>query len=72
MVLGFFEADVAKIIDAGLACIPDESVYAQTIRDVIAWHAESPDDWQAAWQKIEAKYQDDPENRRFACQGPTA
>lgn len=55
----FEEKDVDKVIRAGLACIPAASKYHQTITDVIAWHAQHPDDWQAAWKLIEAKYQDD-------------
>jgi hypothetical protein len=56
----FFEdRDVKKVIDAGLACIPAESVYSRCIRDVLAWHKESPSDWRAVWAKIESKYNDD-------------
>jgi hypothetical protein len=55
----FEDKDVRAVIDAGLACIPKESQYHQCISDVIAWHAESPNDWLAAWNKIEKKWQDD-------------
>lgn len=55
----FEDADVHKVLEAGLACIPDESTYEKCIRDVIAWHRESPEDWLAAWRKIEEKWQDD-------------
>jgi len=56
----FFEdTDVRKVIDAGLATIPKESLYHQCIIDVIAWHAEEPKDWLKTWHKIEAKWQDD-------------
>jgi len=65
----FFDSDVHKILDAGLACIPAESQYAEMVRDVIAWHAETPDDWRAAWQKIKMKYQDNPDYRRWSCSG---
>jgi hypothetical protein len=63
----FFEDDIQTIIDAGLECIPAESRYAQTIRDVVRWHGEHPDDWQATWQLIEDKYQTNPDNRLFSC-----
>ncbi len=65
----FFETDIHKIIEAGLACIPDGSQYAEAIKDVIAWHKEDPINWQATWQKIEDKYNLNPEYRKFSCSG---
>ena len=63
----FFENDMEKIVCAGLECIPKESQYAECIRDVLAWYKQNPDDWQKTWQLIEAKYQDNPDYRRFSC-----
>lgn len=63
----FFETDVKKIVEAGLKCIPADSQFAEAIRDVLAWHAENPRDWQATWKKIDAKYQLNPAYRRFSC-----
>lgn len=51
--------DVRQVVEAGLACIPAESQYARCIADVIRWYDENPDDWKAAWRKIEDKWQDD-------------
>ena len=65
----FFEKDVEKIIQAGLECIPEESQYAGCIRDVMRWFRENPDDWQAAWERINGKYQKNPEYRKFSCEG---
>jgi len=65
----FFEKDMTKIIQAGLACIPAESQYAEAIRDVLNWHRENPDDWQKTWQLIEDKYNLNPEYRKFSCNG---
>lgn len=62
----FFEKDIEKIILAGLACIPPDSQYAECIRDVLQWWKEHPDDWQTSWQKINEKYQLNPEYRRFS------
>lgn len=53
------DQDVGKVVRAGLACIPAESTYAACIRDVIQWHGEHPEDWLAAWRKLEDKWQDD-------------
>ncbi|AMV37965.1 ADP-ribosylglycohydrolase family protein [Planctomyces sp. SH-PL62] len=63
----FFEDDPEKIVLAGLAAIPKESQYAECVADVIRWHKEHPDDWEAAWKKIDDKYQKNPAYRRFSC-----
>lgn len=63
----FFEDDPQKVIEAGLACVPRDSQFAEAIRDVLKWNAAETDDWQAVWELIEAKYQDNPDYRRFSC-----
>ncbi len=63
----FFETDMHKIIDAGLACIPTETQFDECIRDVLKWHKKNPDDWQKTWELIEAKYQDNPDYRKASC-----
>ncbi len=55
----FEDKNVEKVIQAGLACIPKESEYYTCIADVMQWYHETPDDWLAAWNKIEKKWQDD-------------
>jgi len=59
---GFFESDVRKVVEAGLACIPSRSPYAQVISDVLRWHQENPKDWRHTWHLIERKW-----NRRDPC-----
>ncbi len=63
----FFEEDPLKIVEAGLKCIPAGSQYGECIRDTIRWWQEHPDHWEMAWQKIEAKYQDNVAYRKFSC-----
>lgn len=65
----FFETDIHRIIEAGLACIPAESQYTEAIRDVISWHSENPGDWEKTWQLIENKYNLNPDYRKFSCSG---
>ena len=65
----FFESDIDKIIQAGLACIPGESQYAETIKDVVKWFGENPDNWQKTWQLIENKYNLNHDYRKFSCSG---
>jgi hypothetical protein len=52
----FFEKDVMKIIEAGLAAIPGECRYAEMVRDMIRWHQENPTDWEKTWALAEKKY----------------
>lgn len=63
----FFEPDMRKIVLAGLDCIPAESQYAQCIRDVLAWREANPGNWEATWNLIEQKYNEDPTHRRASC-----
>ena len=63
----FFETDRVKLVEAGLACIPDKSQYAECIRDVLAWYKENPNDWEKCWQKVEDKYQKNPDYRKASC-----
>ncbi|MBL7644599.1 MAG: ADP-ribosylglycohydrolase family protein [Candidatus Hydrogenedentes bacterium] len=65
----FFETDPEKIVLAGLECIPAESQYAECMRDVIAWWKENPNDWEATWKLIEAKYNENLDYRKFSCGG---
>lgn len=56
----FLGNDPRKVVEAGLAAIPPESTYAQTIRDVLKWSAENSD-WTKTWQLLEEKWdKDDP------------
>lgn len=52
----FFEDDPRRIVEQGLALLPDESWYAQIIRDTLQWSEENPDDWLATWQLLEDEY----------------
>ncbi len=65
----FFKNDISKIIAAGLAAIPAQSQYAETIMDVVKWHKENPKDWQKTWQLIEDKYNLNHDYRKFSCSG---
>lgn len=58
----FFESDVRRVVEAGLACMPVKSPYAAAIRDVLAWSKQHPGDWRTVWRLIEAKW-----NRREPC-----
>jgi hypothetical protein len=55
----FFEKDVHKLINAGLKCIPQQSMYAGMVRDVVKWHAQNPKNWEKTWELIVEKYRKD-------------
>ena len=55
----FFEKDPLKLVQAGLKCIPAESMYAGMVRDMLQWHAKDPVHWEKTWELVVAKYRDD-------------
>lgn len=58
---GFFESDPRKVVAAGLACIPAESLYGKLIQDLLDWSAQEPADWRKVWRKVDEKWnKDDP------------
>ena len=52
----FFESDPVKLLEAGLAVIPEDSDYARCIRDVMQWHEQWPDDWEMTHEQIDARW----------------
>lgn len=52
----FFERDPRVVVQAGLACLPAKSPYAQVISDLLRWHDANPKDWEAAWRLLEKKW----------------
>ena len=63
----FFASDPVKIVEAGLKCIPAGSQYAETVRDILTWHGQTPEDWQKTWHLVMDKYQRNPEYRKGSC-----
>ena len=68
----FFTDDISEIIRAGLACIPEGSQYHECITDVLRWHRRNPHDWKKTWRRLNEKYQENPQYRRFSCTGPNS
>ncbi len=66
----FFQSDPVKIVEAGLKCIPEKSQYADTMRDLLRWYKENPDNWEKTWDLLNKKYHLNAEYRRFSCSGP--
>lgn len=57
--LAFVSDDINYVVEEALKTIPEESAYYKTISDVIKWHKEDPDDWQATWFKTMQKWGED-------------
>jgi hypothetical protein len=55
----FFENDIQKIVKNALLSIPAKSDYAKCIADVLTLKFRYPDDWRAAWKKLQEKWGDD-------------
>jgi len=53
---GYFEKNVRKVVDAGVACLPEGSGYRAIIEDVISMHEKQPDDWKECWRAINEKW----------------
>ncbi|MBE0700047.1 MAG: ADP-ribosylglycohydrolase family protein, partial [Anaerolineaceae bacterium] len=66
----FFENKPEMLVKAGLACIPAKSQYAEAVRDVLNWWHENPQDWQVTWERIQTKYQNNVDYRKFSCSDP--
>jgi len=65
----YFAKNVDEIVEAGRQAVPEGSEYRQVIEDVIAWHAQNPNDWKDTWRLLEEKWgQDDrcPEGKNTA------
>ena len=52
----FFETDVRKVVEAGVACMPPRSPYALLISDVLAWSKQYPNDWRKVWHLLTDKW----------------
>ncbi len=52
----FVTSDVDVIVARALSLIPEESLFRQTIADVIHWHDRYPDDWRRTWFEIQKKW----------------
>ncbi len=57
--LAFVYDDINKVVEEALKVIPPESMFAQTMSDVIKWHKENPRDWKETWFKVHRKWSQD-------------
>jgi hypothetical protein len=52
----FFESEIDRILDAGMAALDPKSIIRQVVADVRVWHQRYPADWRATRQLIKGKY----------------
>lgn len=55
MSAAFYEKDPRKLVETGLNYVPQDSKYAEVVRETIAWHDKYPD-WRDTRREIVAKY----------------
>ncbi|HNV03175.1 MAG TPA: ADP-ribosylglycohydrolase family protein [Vicinamibacterales bacterium] len=55
----YFETDVRRVVEGGLACLPAASAYARVVRDVLEWSAQHPDDWRRVWRLLQDRWDRD-------------
>jgi len=65
----FFENDPVKITEQALRAIPAGCQYAEMVRDLVAWFKADPNDWEATWQKCQAKYRQNPDYQKASNGG---
>jgi hypothetical protein len=63
----FFEDDMEKLVEIGLAHIPKGSQYHECISDVLQWYRKYPDDWEKTWKLVSEKYHSTDQYGRFRC-----
>jgi len=52
----FFATNIREVVESGLKAIPPQSLYARTIRDVLQWHDQYPNDWLKTRHLVQAKW----------------
>ncbi len=57
--LAFVEDDVRRLVDEALRVVPEQSLYARTIRTVIEGFRENPRDWRETWFRVQKKWGED-------------
>ncbi|MBM4397315.1 MAG: ADP-ribosylglycohydrolase family protein [Deltaproteobacteria bacterium] len=54
----FVAADVRQIVDAGLAAVPQGSLFRRVLDDVVAAHEADPADWTKAWHAVQVRWRE--------------
>ncbi len=57
--LAFIENDIHRLVEDALQMIPEQSLFARTIRTVIEGYREDPRDWRETWFRVQKKWGED-------------
>ena len=57
--LAFVSNDTKEIVEQSIKTIPEGTKFNECITDVIKWHKQFPDDWQATWFELQKKWNND-------------
>ncbi len=57
--LAFVTDDVNEIVEQAIKTIPEKTKFHNCIADVIGWHKQYPDNWQACWFELQKKWNND-------------
>jgi hypothetical protein len=57
--IAFVEDDVNDIVGQAIKTIPEGTKFHDCISDVIKWHKQYPEDWQATWFELQKKWNND-------------
>lgn len=57
--LAFVSNDVNEIVEQAIKTIPEGTKFHDCIADVIKWHKQYPEDWQATWFELQKKWNND-------------
>ncbi len=57
--MAFVSNDTKEIVEQAIKTIPEGTKFHDCITDVIKWHNQYPDDWQATWFELQKKWNND-------------
>lgn len=57
--MAFVSNDVNEIVEQSIKTIPEKTKFHDCIADVIKWHKQYPEDWQATWFQLQKKWNND-------------
>jgi hypothetical protein len=57
--LAFVSNDANEIVEQAIKTIPEGTKFHDCIADVIKWHKQNPNDWQATWFELQKKWNND-------------